>query len=340
MVQVRLYVQEGDPEPYSAANNKNSVLSTNKKKKNQKEGLAREHDQRAEIIKGWKEMGMNNDDIGIIADCDETFTRDYLRAIQVCDNIPFIEYHKHYCHYSNVKGIGYTRVYESTPECITKDRVWFHPDMIIGYCIDGIGSDSIINHPTAPRQPNHFVRDYGWGDGGNFTMYNTIKNKSYPLWNAADFRRTPGGGFVTLRSKLSNYERNRPPAKQQQRQQQKQTIKYDTHTAYHFHNFFYNLTKNVRFKYKTYGHPDKLVDMKRLYNISNDLLMMYKCVLNLVDDKEQVWKRVIGGYNSTHPFYPIYFQDDVYRKERTEHVKQMVVQDELYYDTIEKTTTT
>jgi len=37
--------------------------------------MAREHRQRQEILKGWREMGMRPDDIGYITDADETFTR-------------------------------------------------------------------------------------------------------------------------------------------------------------------------------------------------------------------------------------------------------------------------
>ena len=57
--------------------------------------LIREHVQRNDILRGWKELGMQPDDIGILSDIDEVLTRDFLQAIQVCDVIPGLDYHTH-----------------------------------------------------------------------------------------------------------------------------------------------------------------------------------------------------------------------------------------------------
>ena len=37
------------------------------------------------ITQRWKENGMSNDDIGYLSDVDEIYTRDYIRAMQICD---------------------------------------------------------------------------------------------------------------------------------------------------------------------------------------------------------------------------------------------------------------
>jgi hypothetical protein len=117
--------------------------------------LDRDNAQRQEILYGWKEMGMRPDDIGYIADSDETFSRDFLRAVQVCDGIGPFEYEKHLCG-GEVKLQAATRVYEMSPECVIHHYVWYHPDMIIGACIEMIGNHTL--HPLAKRDTGGFYR--------------------------------------------------------------------------------------------------------------------------------------------------------------------------------------
>jgi hypothetical protein len=92
--------------------------------------LDREHRQRDEILKGWAELGMQPDDVGLLADSDESFTRDFLRAVQVCSGIDLLDYETNQCKHDRIKLMGNTRVFETSPECITKDRSWYHPDMV------------------------------------------------------------------------------------------------------------------------------------------------------------------------------------------------------------------
>ena len=181
------------------------------------EPLAREHRQRQEILRGWKDMGMTRDDVGYIADADETFSRDFLRAIQTCPYIEALDYEAHHCFNPKVKIAGFTRMFETSPECLTKSRTWYHPDMILGACIELIGDESV--NPLAPR-----VRDYlrapghanNCETGKNYeSSFGNITGNKYPLWSAADFRRQCGG---------HNYDLKAP--------------NYSRHTAYHFHNFF------------------------------------------------------------------------------------------------------
>lgn len=187
--------------------------------------MNREQMQRAEILKGWKDLGMQPEDIGLLSDADEIFTRDYLRAVQTCDGIAPLDYHKHRCQPSNGLRAS-TLVFETSPECVTDRRSWFLPNMFNGHCIEEIGNETI--HPKATRGPNPFARTKG------------VKYNSYPLYNAAEFRSL-GGITQTL-----------------------QTRKYPTYsqyTAFHFHNFF-TRSDAVRFKYRTYGK--RSVDASRL----------------------------------------------------------------------------
>jgi hypothetical protein len=267
------------------------------------QGLAREHAQRGEILKGWRELGMGPDDVGLLSDADETLTRDFLRAVRVCDGIAAFDYEKHRCRHEQVKLVAVTRVFESSPECVADGRAWFHPDVIVGHCIEGIGDES--RNPVAPRTEGSFLRARGFGkDCGDWEGEWNVTDGRYPLWNAADFRRTCGGYPVANKDEL-----------------------YSHYTAFHFHNFFAQFS-STRFKYKTYGHPDQRADEKQIQDMSNDLKMMYRCVKNLADSDDQKRKRVKGGFDNIDPFYPIYFQDEDYRERRHQHVIEMVEEDE------------
>ena len=179
--------------------------------------LAREHEQRQEILQGWKELGMTASDVGYIADADETFTRDFLRAIQQCPDIDFLDYKSHRCHWARTKIIGASRVFEASPDCIAQKRTWHHPDMIIGACIELIG-DANVN-PVAPREAQ-FIRAEGFGSSCDKAGLQNITDGNYPLYSAADFRRMCGGKMI----------RN-------------QGRGHTEYSAFHFHNFFANFNQ-------------------------------------------------------------------------------------------------
>lgn len=281
--------------------------------------LAREHTQRNEIVRAWKEQGMTGDDVGLLVDMDETFTRDFLRAVQQCDGIPALEYAQHHCHHKHVKLVAVTTSFETSPECMTANRRGFHPDMIVGACIEGIGDGKV--HPSAPREPGTFLRKPGYGGGDcDWSQAKRIKDGKYPLWDMSDFRRTCGGVMLAL-----------------------DTEAYPDHaeyTAYHFHNFFTDFNA-TRFKMKTYGHPNQNAMTRGLEILSNDLKLMYRCVKNMDDGANQKWKRVQGGLAAAKPFVPIYFQDEDYRRRRHAYVQKMVELDDIYIQELKgKTPTT
>jgi hypothetical protein len=101
-------------------------------------GLIREQMQRSLIIGMWKKAGMTRNDIGVLTDADETPSRDFLRAMQICD-VPELDPETQNCH--TAKLISASMVFEGSPECMTVTRKWMHPDLILGKCIEGIGDD-------------------------------------------------------------------------------------------------------------------------------------------------------------------------------------------------------
>ena len=79
--------------------------------------------QREGFVYRWKFNGMRPDDIAIIGDIDETFSRDFLRALQICDVPQFRPGQS--CR--EPKVLGSTLIFESSPECAWKGRRWYHP---------------------------------------------------------------------------------------------------------------------------------------------------------------------------------------------------------------------
>ena len=264
-------------------------------------GIPREHVQRQVILEGWKEMGMIGDDIGYLADLDETFNRDVLRAVQTCPNIPFLRYDQHRCSAPQAKLSATTRVWETTPDCITKERVWIHPDMVMGKCLDRIANAS--QHPPAVRKVKRpFVRQQGYGLKCDFSG---ITDEKYPSWNAADFRRLSCSGKAT--SDTANGTQS-------------------IYTGFHFHNFFSNLT-TTRNKYKTYGHQDLKAFEKPLEELQADNGVFVRCVQKL-NDTDFSRRYIQGGYEALVPELPLYFHDAEYRQLRQATMKQEFHDDE------------
>jgi len=216
-------------------------------------GLDIEFFQREGSIHRWKMNGMTKHDVGITLDTDETFTRDFLRALQICDIPEFRVGHKQDCH--EPKIIASTLTYESSVLCAFNKKRWFHPDAIIGECIDGIGNST--KHQPAKRDyynsnsdgvdDHHGSRRVGYGSEGNYSTYFLdqqqlqLNNNSsllkegplyYPLWQAVDFRVGVGGKMIGSMTDPS------------------------IPTGYHFHNFF-DTNYQIHFKYKTYGHSNE-----------------------------------------------------------------------------------
>jgi len=93
--------------------------------------MDREQMQRSEISKGWKELGLGDepDDVALLGDLDEVFSRDFLQAIRVCD-VPELEYENGRCSREKTGIRGQVAIYESSPECLIDGAFWWHPDFI------------------------------------------------------------------------------------------------------------------------------------------------------------------------------------------------------------------
>jgi len=229
----------------------------------------------------WALNGMRKDDIGIILDADETFSRDYLRAMQICD-VPEFRPDQN-CR--KPKRIASTMVMESSPNCITKNRRWYHPDAILGECIEQVGNSTL--HPPTKRQwkDRHGKRLEGYGRSFNYSMY--VKEglgpkNMYPLWAAVDFRGQPGGDMVKMAD--------------------------GSPTGYHFHNFFDSAEK-IQFKYQTYGHAIKNAKDVPIWELHEDLRLAVECARGTSN-------KTLAFNESGSSALPIYFVNEEVRNKR------------------------
>lgn len=182
--------------------------------------------------------------------------------------------------------------------------MWFHPAVYSGHCLEGIGD---LIHKPPPRE-GRGTRALGW----NRETWN--KTKPYtPSSNGGDFRLY--GGVRNIHVRMAEHL-NKWESKRQ----------YSTHSAFHFHNWFPD-GKNVRFKYRTYGHPYKNAYDIPLEDIHEDLDFMVRCAWNKPDPKASKYKRVRGGFENLDPFMPIYFRDAEYRRRRHKLLHEIIVYD-------------
>jgi len=246
--------------------------------------------QRELILQRWKKNGMTGNDIGIIGDTDEIFTRDFMLAVQSCDVPQFRP--EQDCR--TPKLIAKTLIFESSPECVWKGRTWYHPDMIIGECIDAIG-DSEVHKPGLRAYKGNGRRVEGYGKTpGNYTlMPNTTM---FPLWKPLDFRSTEGGNMVSGSQAYSGF---------------------------HLHNFF-SSTKVLRNKYATYGHPVKGANHIPLGKLQGDIDLAVNCVTGRPDSR-----RIARGFKAIDGPTPIVYQQlAYYRMARQQELKEMILKDE------------
>jgi hypothetical protein len=75
---------------------------------------------------------------------------------------------------------------------------------------------------------------------------------------------------------------------------------------------------------------------KQLEELHPDLALLVRCVKNESDPAEVAYKRVIGGFRALLPFKPIYFHDSLYRHQRHDFVRSMVITDEKEMEKLRK----
>ena len=205
------------------------------------EGMNREVEQRNLILGIWMKQGMERWDVGIMSDIDEIVSREFLNALRVCD-FPVLRYYgpeveklqRSTC--QKPKMILSTIQYESSPKCIKKDR-WFHPDILVGNCLLGIGDNSGRVSPTRNYNNEYGQRtsDYGKHDYKQYPK-DVIENNRYPLWDGRDIR-TVNGNSNGLTSYTNEYIKNQG----YDNIQGGENTAAAYGTAYHLHNWFNDL---------------------------------------------------------------------------------------------------
>ena len=267
------------------------------------DGMDREYFQREGSLHRWKMNGMRVDDVGVILDADETMSRDFLRAMQVCDVPEFRPGQD--CR--RPKVIVLTMTYESSPDCAKgADDTWFHPDAMLGECVDGIGSAS--DHPPTRRDyfgGKHGQRMEGYGHDGDYSRYHAEEGSGgreggayYPLWQPVDFRTEEGGRMVEMVG--------------------------GSPTGYHFHNFF-DSTGQIKFKYRTYGHPHKNAMDVPIWKLSEELKFAVECARGTNED-------ALDFHGTGSGVLPVYYLNDDARIARHRLWQDIVREEEEYWN--------
>ena len=287
---------------------------------------------REAILKRWKRNGMRPDDIGVMADCDELFSRDFLRALQICD-VPELRPNQD-CY--KPKIIATTLSYETSPECIVSNAKLWVPSAISGQCLEGIGDHNLHKSALRGFHGRHSRRATGYGrpssnydaflaQHSNDTDFKDMTSHGkimYPLWNGADYRTLMDGGRQLDFSHEVSYN------------------------AFHFHNFFES-TDEIRHKYLTYGEPIQKANHVPLSAIHSALSVAVSCVhgwqnpgtrkYHLGGDKEVFASLSSSLTTNQGPRRPIFFDNPDIRNLRHQHVRSLIAKDEQQYGTANAT---
>ena len=270
--------------------------------------MNRESEQRNTIIRRWKDAGMTENDIGIMADADEFFSRDFLRAIQKCD-VPTLRSEPS-CHRPKVVALSIS--FEMSPYCIKK-RNWFHPDAIRGECVEGIGdpTERIVPLRTHKRRYGERHNSYGKDDIDQYPEAIHASGR-YPLFTGPDIRTVQGDWKIPYNVKDTTGDQ--------------ETASYGA--AYHLHNWFndFSVTRN---KYGTYAHGLRRKMKKPLSEVSDDLDLTVRCARG-IDNFESKVPYYLNGKEIKGP-RPIFFLNTTYLDDRHNLMLKLVREDEAKY---------
>jgi hypothetical protein len=304
--------------------------------------MSREVEQRNEIWKIWVDQGMTERDVGLMADLDEVVSRDFLNAIQVCD-FPKLRYNpEKRAQCAAPKMILSTMQFEASPLCVKKNE-WFHPDLILGSCILGVGDPSgRVTPERTHRAPGrdsktvgHRTGEWGMHDSKKYPQ-DVIENDRIPLWDGRDIRETHGSN-----ENLLNYV-------DAHKNGHGKTAVFGT--AYHLHNWFKDM-EVLRDKFATYGHADSDARTTPLSKMEGDVNLLVRCARSLGNDvtgkgapktldeyyenNELLPKGMEGGkIFSLGGNRPIYFQNRTYVEERHTLLQEIVRADEGKHGTV------
>jgi len=305
--------------------------------------MAREVEQRNTIWKIWVDQGMTEYDIGIMADLDEIVSRDFLNALQVCD-FPETRFHpKERPTCQAPKMILSSIQFEGSPLCIN-ELEWYHPDLILGSCVAGVGDPSGRVIPERTDQKSHGSRhsktlghrtdEWGMTDIHSYPK-DVVENNRFPLWDGRDIREVSGS-----EKDLMNFA-------------DKENLGMGTTAvfgaAYHLHNWFQD-TQVLRHKYFTYGHADEHALTLKLSDFHGDVNLMVRCARGLGNN---IKVREEGDPNNVNYYEnntvlpegsdsifsfggnrPIFFVNRTYVEERHALVQRMIAADEAKHGTI------
>ena len=187
--------------------------------------------------------------------------------------------------------------------------MYYVSDAMIGECVDQIGD--IEAHPPTKRDRwgSHGWRLDGYGHNRNYSAYKAevlrplnMKGQG-PLWLPFEFREEQGGHQISKRDK------------------------WNSPTAYHFHNFFMS-DEVVRFKYSTYGHPDPKAQDKSLRDLHEDVMLAVECAHGnhtSTQKREKSFRSIKGSAR------PIYYMNEEARRARHNVWQDIVREDEAKY---------
>ena len=278
--------------------------------------MERESEQRNTIIKRWKDAGMMPEDVGLMSDADEIVSRDFLRAIQTCD-FPELQPDES-CKTPKITTASIP--IEASPYCVNQ-KTWFHPDLIGGRCVEGIGDPTERIIPLRNHKRMYGERHASYGKQSNSDYPEVVHTLGrYPLFTGPDIR-TVHGHDMGLRYNMkapSNIET---------------TAVYRTGAAYHLHNWFAE-GEVIRHKYLTYAHG-WYVDGKTLSQIHGDLDLSVRCVKGIDNEANPYnWmaRYHLDGRNIEGP-RPIYFLNVTYAEERHKLLHKMILDDEAKHGT-------
>jgi Glycosyltransferase family 17 len=274
--------------------------------------MNRESEQRNVVLQRWKKEGMTQDDVGIMADGDEFMSRDFLRAIQVCD-FPALQPEPS-CHRPKVAPLSIS--FEISPFCIRK-RLWFHPDAIRGECVDGIGDPTERIIPLRTHQRKYGERDESYGrDKIDSYPEQVRKSNRYPLFTGPDIRVVQGDWLnpFTFKDQPEDAENAIYGA------------------AYHFHNWFENFS-TLRNKYATYAHGLAESRRKPLSLVADDIDISVRCAKHIGNDanpKDSAPPYFLEGRKIKGP-KPIFFLNKTYLEWRHNLLLELLRKDEEQY---------
>ena len=194
-----------------------------------RDGMGRDLSSREIIPSLWAREGMRPSDVGIMADTDETFSRAFMRAMRECD-VPQLRSRRapgpKDADCAGAKISGRTTVFEGSLDCRWLHRRWFHPDAILGECIEHVASARPPNTSLSHQYDEHGLL-VSWGKHYGGADWHAFESHA-GLWSGADMK---------MRS-------------------QKPIFRVPTaDTAFHFHNFFASL-EVLQKKYFSYAHYD------------------------------------------------------------------------------------